>query len=390
MRLLAVLLAVVPLVGCAEQGAPPVDAPPDHSSREIELGEGWSRMPVPPLSPRRGPLVATVAGEVVVLGGYTGPPCPPNADCAYPPEFARDGVRWTPAEGRWREIAPAPYDVTERPTHAVVGDRLHVLAGQRLLVWDASEDEWTVLPTPARLQYRSLVADGSRLVMAAGSDENGETPDHVLDTRTGEWSTLPEDPLSPSFDRSVTATPHGLVLTASPIGPDGGPEDPAMVQAAVLEPGSDRWRRLPETGQIGGWRWSWTGRHLVDPTLGGADGGEVNNYGRVLPFGGRLDPVSGGWSPLPDAPKALSGGWPVDAVGGPVSAADGWLYDDATERWTRLPRPDGAPTEPGPATWLEETLVVYGGEHWDDDGWSNDLTPEAVYSTDAWIFTRPS
>ena len=384
MRLLAVLLLAVPLLGCAEQGAPPVDAPPDDPSREVAIGEGWSRMPVPPLSPRRGPLVAAVAGEVVVVGGYTGPPCPPGADCAYPPDFARDGVRWSPPEGRWEEIAPAPYDLEERPPHAVVGDRLHVLSNGRLLVWDASDDDWSVVATPNRLGYAGLVADGPRLVAAAGSDENGETPDRVLDTRTGEWSVLPEDPLSPSFGRVVTATPHGLVLTASPIASDGGPEDPALVEAAVLEPGSDRWRRLPATEQLGGWRWTWSGHHLVDPTLGGADGGEVNGYGRVLPFGGRLDPVSGEWSTLPDAPEQGSGGWPVEAVAGPVTAAEGWLYDDGAERWSRLPRPEGAPAEPGPATWLDDTLVVYGGEQWDSGSARQDQAD--VYASDAWAF----
>jgi hypothetical protein len=203
--------------------------------------------------------------------------------------------------------------------------------------------------------------------------------------------------LSPSFDRNLTATPHGLVLTASPIAPDGGPEDPALVKAAVLEPGSGRWRRLPDSEQLGGWRWTWSGRHLVDPTLGGADGGEVNGYGRVLPFGGRLDPVTGQWSQLPGAPEPQSGGWPVEAAQGPVTAAEGWLYDDAEERWTRLPRPEGAPADPGPATWLEDTLVVYGGEQWEsgseggsDSGSGSDPQSQAdVYSTDAWAFHLP-
>ena len=211
------------LAGCAEQGAPPVDAPPDDPSREIDLGEGWSRLPQPPLSPRQGPLVATVAGEVVVVGGYTGPPCPPNADCAYPRSFARDGAAWTPSAGRWQPIARAPYEVTELPPHAVVGDRLHVVTEGRLLTWDASDDEWDVEEVPVSLDGVSLVADGPLLVLVAGSDENGEQPDRVLDTRTGAWSALPDDPLSPAFDRSVRATPHGLVLTARPIAADGGP-----------------------------------------------------------------------------------------------------------------------------------------------------------------------
>jgi hypothetical protein len=124
----------------------------------------------------------------------------------------------------------------------------------------------------------------------------------------------------------------------------------------------------------------------------------VNSYGGVLPFGGRLDPVTGAWSPLPDAPEAGSGGWPVEAVQGPVTAAEGWLYDDGEERWTMLPRPEGAPSEPGPATWLDDTLVVYGGSQWagsDDrdleqaDQDQADQDQADVYSTHAWAYRPP-
>jgi hypothetical protein len=88
-----------------------------------------------------------------------------------------------------------------------------------------------------------------------------------------------------------------------------------------------------------------------------------------------------------------------------VTAAEGWLYDDLEERWTRLSRPEGGPTEPGPATWLDDTLVVYGGEQWDpgtagisgsDSGsgsgpgsGSDPLSQADVYSTDAWAFHLP-
>ena len=198
------------------------------------------------------------------------------------------------------------------------------------------------------------------------------------------WSVLPRDPLKPAFDRIITATPAGLVLTAKAIEADGNPADPSLVRAAALAPGSATWRTLPASEQIGGWRWSWTGQRLVDPSLGGADGGETNNYGRVLPFGGRLDPATGAWSPLPDAPPALSGGWLVDALGGPISAAEGWLYDDAGESWTRLSPPEGAPETPGPAIWAGRMLVVHGGADWDLG--HDESTPENVWSTEVWAY----
>ena len=41
------------------------------------------------------------------------------------------------------------------------------------------------------------------------------------------------------------------------------------------------------------------------------------------------------------AKPLTAGGWPGDAPGGAVVAAEGWLYDDTEEAWTRLPRPTG-------------------------------------------------
>ena len=88
------------------------------------------------------------------------------------------------------------------------------------------------------LTLSNLMALKAMGKVASGSDENGVQPDRVLDTSTGEWSTLPEDPLKPSFDRMITATPEGLVLTAKPIQADGSPANPALVHAAVLPPGT--------------------------------------------------------------------------------------------------------------------------------------------------------
>ena len=61
---------------------------------------------------------------------------------------------------------------------------------------------------------------------------------------------------------------------------------------------------------------------------GEADGGEVNGWGRTVPEGGTLDPVTGTWGRLADAPRPGSGGWLATALGGARIATDGFLYDD--------------------------------------------------------------
>jgi len=344
----------------------------------------WSRLPDVPLSPRLGPVVAAVGGSVVVVGGATGPPCPPAASCTAPPGYAADGAAYDAETGRWTRIADAPHAIEDRAPHAVAGGRLYVLSESRLLRYDATGDSWTLLSTPSGLDG-AVTTDGRRLVFADSSDEDGSAPDRVLDTRTGAWSVLPDDPLGQSFDRAITPTPHGLVLTAHSIDAlDAG--GPALVEGALLPPGSHGWQRFPGSDQLGGGRWVWSRERLVDPSPGGADGGEVDGFGRTIPFGGRLDPATGEWSRLPGAPAANAGGWAVEALHGPLQAAAGWLYDDTVGRWHRLPRPDGAPPAPGTATWAGGDLVVVGGEDWEAPDRPEEWTAEVVYSTGSWVY----
>ncbi|WP_435744443.1 hypothetical protein [Nocardioides sp. SYSU DS0663] len=378
MRLVTALLLASLLAGCgrAVGDGPAGSADPAHPSG---AGPGrWTALPAPPLSPREAPVAAMVDGEAVFVGGYGGPPCPATAACRYgEPGERRDGAAWNPSTGTWRRIADAPVSVPLWAPSAVIGTQLYVLTGDGLVAWDSRQDAWRRLRTPPEARDGGLLADGDRLVLPSWSDENGVGPDHVLDTSTGRWSTLPADPLEPSYDRFLTATPHGLVLTAKPIAPGGRLADPALVHAAILPPGEEEWRVLPTSDQLGGWRWSWTGERLVDPTPGGADGGEVDNFGRTIPYGGALDPAAGTWSRLPNAPEEHTGGWPVEALGGPLLAAEGWLYDDRSSTWTRLPQPAGGPAEPGTATWVGEHLVVLGGTDWGGSG--------GVRSTGAWV-----
>jgi hypothetical protein len=165
----------------------------------------------------------------------------------------------------------------------------------------------------------------------------------------------------------------GQDLVAQP-----GSEKPSVVRAALLPRGSDQWRLLPDSDQPGGWRWTWTGERMLDPTLGGADGGETKGYGRTVPNGGTLDPATGTWQRLPHPPAALSGGWVVEALAGPLAAVEGWIYDDRDETWTKLSRPEGAPPQPGSAVWAGDQLIVMGGVD-TDVGYTVD-----ALSNDAW------
>ena len=182
--LLAVLLLLT--AGCGQSTNEPGAAPaPRGPVTELTPG-AWTRLPNSPLSPRENPAAAYVGGEAVFVGGYGGPPCPPNADCARPQDaLERDGAAFDLDAGTWRRIADAPRPVPELAPTAVIGERVYVHAGKTLLVWDSVQDTWSEVTPPRPLGWSDLVADGTPTRCASGSDENGIQPDRVLDTRTG-------------------------------------------------------------------------------------------------------------------------------------------------------------------------------------------------------------
>lgn len=329
--------------------------------------QGWQSIPDAPLSPRVNAVAAWTGTEALFLGGETGGFCPPNAGCVGGADRARDGAAYTPSTGVWRRTANAPVALSGPMAPAVIGDEVFLIQDRRLLAYDAGRDRWTRHGTVSKAAAFSApypTGDG-RLVIGGSSHGPGDPPDRLYDPRARRWSDLPGDPMGGGSERWYTVTPVGLVATAAPYQP--GQKGPALVRAAVFDLENRRWRLLPASDQVGGYRWTWTGTRMVSPILGGVDGGEVDNYGRTYPNGGTLDPAAGTWARLPDAPDGSDGGWPVSALGARWSASSGWIYDDARGSWTRVPTPAGAPGSgrgsdmAGSAVWADGMLVAFGG-----------------------------
>lgn len=363
----SVIVVVAVLGGCATG----VAAPPLPTS--VDPGVGWYTVPDLPVEPRDEPLVVWTGDEVLVVGGATGPPCPPGADCERG-DARRDGAALDPLTGTWRRIADAPRDVGFA-RGAVVGEDVFVVVDSDgpavLLSYRVAQDRWQEWPVPVD-DLGTPVADGDSVVFVAGSHERGVSPDHVLDVATGSWSVLAQDPLGPAFDRVLTPTPDGLVLVARELVPDPGSGGPALAQAALLDRTDSTWTRLPGTGQIGGWTWTWTGTRLVAPELGEADGGEVNPWDRAYPYGGSIDLPDGGWSPLPNPPQPRTDAWVPHTLGDRFAASAGYVYDDDDQSWTPLARPEGGPDDAGAAVWAGDRLVVVGGVSWSGSSGTRD------------------
>lgn len=362
----AVLVGLIGLAGCASDSVETEDAAAAMPTAIPTLAAvQWERLPDPPLSPRLAAIAVSVDERFLVVGGDDGPPCSPNADCApRTSEPLRDGATYDPATRQWEAVAQSPVGLLSQYPYVVAGEALYVLTEDGMVAYDVATDTWDQHPAPASVHRDGhLVSIAGRPAVVSGERLTGSPADETYDPATERWDEIPVDPLGLSFDRTYTDTPAGAVLTAKESVPNPSSEVPALVRAARLSPDLTTWERLPDSDLIGGYHWAWTGERMVDPTLGEAAGGQVGNWGRSVPFGGRFDPASATWSRLPAAPQGYSRtGWKVEALGGPVSAAGGWYYDDRTEVWSKLLRPDGAPEYAGAATWVGDTLFVLGGQ----------------------------
>jgi hypothetical protein len=342
---------------------------------------GWTRLPDPPISPRTGGIAGWTGSEAIFLGGEIDNLCHPNASCTRPSVYGRDGAAYDPASDSWRRIARAPVPVGNYTPRAMVGDNLVIVADNRTWhAYDASEDRWRQLPTPP--QQPSWDLGGITLSVLDGRVYAiGRTAVQVLDLAKETWSALPVSPIQPKLDRHyVAATPEGVVVVGLDSTQPNDGTKPSYLMAEVWDSG--RWHRLERSDMMGGFGgWHWTGERLVSPDIQCVDGGETNGYGRCIPNGGTLDPGTGTWGPLPNSPdpEVVGGGWGLDAAEGSRILTWGYLYDDRTGRWTKLPSPAGAPQGGTAAVWADGTLIAFGGVDWE--------TREPRLSNLAWTWT---
>jgi len=360
---LAVVLTVAAVSsGC---GSPEVAGP--RGSVDTE----WSAVAEAPLSQRHSATVVWVADRFVVIGGDDGPRCPPTADCAVPSGTAlRDGAAFDPTSREWTPIAESPTAVMSSAT-AVIDGVLYLLTGggagapPAFLAYDPAADTWTTLPSPPE-GIGSLVATGAVLLSIPGFGETDVAHDWWFDPRTATWHRLPDDPLGPTFDRAIVVVGQRMILTAKDLVESPSADGPSLVRMAELDPTLGSWTVLPDSEIVGSDPVSAGGR-LVFPDPGGADGGEVGNWGRTYPFGGIYEPETGTWQSLPPTGGLTS--WPRLVVGDLVRVGDS-LLDPVTLTTTTIPDEpwgtDDSPTvagspsavfawdgqQEGPAGWL--------------------------------------
>lgn len=372
-------LGVVAVVGVSVlAGGDPAPEPP-----VLGAAGTWTALPPSPLGARHGSLAVTVGDEVLVLGGSTDRVCPPTAGCTgpAPEQQRRDGAAYDTGARTWRLLADAPLPPAGASA-AVVGDVVHLLAGQRHAAYDVSQDRWTELPAPLQAPPAAvLVAAGD--VLLADVREGAESLQRY-DADAREWTELPPDPLRPSLDRQLLWTGSQVLLLGARLVPDPASREPLLQRAAVLDLDTLTWRRLPDaTDTVAGVPWSWDGRRAVAATAYEVDGGAVGGYGRSYGTSGALDPVTGRWTALEGPAEEL-----LSRTGTLFVGPDGvrWktggraLLDTATGTWHPVPDPPAEVGEDAAMAWVGDELVVWGGgTPFDGSGLTGLLATGAVY-----------
>ncbi len=383
-QLVVLLVAAVAACGCT-----------DSETGEPSTGS-WERLPDAPLSPRDTATALTIDGEALFIGGSDADPCPPNAGCAAPAEPPlRDGAAFDPVSRRWERIAKAPTGfafaygvVVDGATYLLApGERGRPDAPTAFLRYRRAADRWTQLELPPDARRRALVATDEQVIAYAESDEGSDVPDLVFDPASGEWTELPDDPLPPSFGRTMAWSGRELVLFAAEMVPQPGSREPSVVIAAAFDPDRGTWRRLPDSEILGGGaRWVAHDGQLIFPALGSADGGEVGNWGRPYPNGGILDVELGRWLPLPNPPDGEQE-FAAGVVAGrqaDLFADSGWILDVIAEDWMRVPSldDDDQLVTRGSVSAAGRNMIVFGGVRWGGG-------PQGELLNDAWMWSMP-
>lgn len=339
----ALVVAGIAVAGTTLGGRDNVDPAPADPA----LTQGtWTPLPDLPLAPRADAVTGWTGTEALVVGGFL-TKCPANVACTVADAIARDGAAYSPQTNSWRRIADPPVGIASHFRSTMIGDNLVIFdGGVGWYAYDASDDAWRRLPSPRQsVVGTGPLASGDGVILAM-AHTGSVLAFNLVESR---WLVVPDSFVSGARAQTVVTTPHGFVLSGSWLD-----ESPPTIVTQTW----DDSRRLPvQTGQFNPFH-HWTGQRLVELDLRMTE----NSDGSMTPHGGILDPRTGRWSPLPDAPKVADDGWAPVAAAGPLMAGGGYVYDDRDQSWARLGRPDGAVAEAGVSSvWAGGGLLVVGG-----------------------------
>lgn len=328
----------------------------------------WRRIADAPIAARSDADAVWTGEEMIVIGGNTAPPCPPNAACARTGTELVDGAAYNPVTDTWRTITAAP--VREINDAVWTGDQILVLADRdeagrsaALFSYTPGTDTWQSLPAPPTLTVGAgLLWNGSQAISVARVDGRITAYDPTAST----WQELPPDPLGCASEATLAVAEVQLYVFTKPCDDGAAPTRPEPVRVARYDPTTNAWSRLPDVELASLGEFISIGDQLVLAEPGRVDGGDTDPFPAVQ-NGGVLDTTTGEWSELVGAPERLRNPEASGAVAH-QGAAGNWAfpgdqhaYNPTTQRWHTIqtPRPDGAYA--AASVWTGTEIIEWGG-----------------------------
>ncbi len=257
----------------------PSTSPPDQVW--ATLGQGWTRLPEPPVV-RSATAEVWDGHELLVWGGTVG-----GSNVA-----SADGYALDPTTGTWRSLPPAPI-----------------------------------------ARYRaSAVWTGTEAIFWGGlDDQRGAVDGAAYDPATDSWRNIPAAPLAPRDGAAMVWTGQKVFVW-------GGGDESTANQGALYDPETDAWRMLSSTPfGLNLFSAVWSGKEVI---VFGSYVGAQNNAASPHPVGLSYDPALNTWGEIPQAkglsPQATSAGWLAGELIAYDYALNAASFDPATRRWSDL------------------------------------------------------
>jgi hypothetical protein len=243
--------------------------------------------------------------------------------------------------------------------------------------WSWATEGWTELQAPPEQRDGAAVVwTGTELLYWGGFPRGADDPSvrtngFAFDPTTRTWRTIPSAPTGLARGDAVWTGSEALFW--GELAPEQETDVPKPDFSAVLayNPAQQTWRALPPSPhEVPSFvknqaAWAWTGRELIvwgggEPDSGTAVGGAA------------LDPSTGSWRAIADAPapmtlaNAVWTGTEMVVVGAALDpgnrsttpTAVAQAYDPPTDTWRRLPDPPLSP-QASETVWFGDEVVAW-------------------------------
>lgn len=297
-------------------------------------------------------------------------------------QYLNTGGRFNPTTNTWTATSTGANVPVAQFESAFVwtGTEMIIWSGQQLLTdgsrYNPTTDSWTAMTTvnaPVARHSPATVWTGTEMIVWGGTDgsqslNSGGRYNPTTDT----WVALPTvgaPPPAAFENHNVAAVWTGTEMLVW--GGDGGVSTGFVNTGGRYNPSTNSWTPIPTAGAPSArknFTPIWTGTELI--IWGGYNGVTYSD-------GARFNPSTNSWTPMsqtngPDPKDTYAGVWTgtkmivwggsSGGAGPGTNSNTGWEYDPASDTWTAISQVNAPSPRWGPtAVWTGNQMIVWGG-----------------------------